>query len=1066
MTIPLASKDRLLLVDDDIVARTLARAMLRQAGFEVTIAENGEAALESFERERYALVLLDVLMPGIDGFEVCRRLREHPHGGKIPIIMITALTDAEPIERAYALGATDFIPKPINRALLTHRVRYNLQAADAMAVAERRGESLLRAQRLGRMGHWEWSAHDEFFNVSAPLRELFGLTQDNGHARTLLGLQTQTSYADRERVELARYALMQEGVGYEISYGVNCADGRHLDVCEQAVALRDGAGRIIGAEGIIQDISAHRQAEARLQQATDEAQDAIASMDKSISLMSATLESVENGILVTDRDRRITTFNQRLLRMWQFSTQVIARSPGRALLSHAMEQLTNPQQLLEKIETLYFQPEADSFDVIHFKDGRIFEVYSHPQLLGNEVMGRVWSFLDITQRQQAENALRMLSTALEQSPSGVVIVDLSGRVEYINSAFSAISGYALDEAVGQAIHRLQIDASNDAPQLVQARYDDLWNTMERGEIWQGEFTLRRKNGEIYVESTLAAPVRRQDDGVINYIFVKEDITEKKRLLLALQAAREAADCANRAKSEFLANMSHEIRTPLNGVLGLSQIGQAESVGRRSYATFARILSTGQHLLGVVNDILDFSKIEAGKLVIENVVLDLGLTLEQAVELIQERALEKGLHFVLDKADNLPTGCMGDGLRIRQILVNLLSNAIKFTEQGRIVLSVGRDRDRLIFRISDTGIGMSDEQMGRLFAAFEQADTSTTRRYGGTGLGLAITKRLVDLMGGEIAVTSALGQGSRFEFALPLIEAEPPPRPTIPAKYDPHAGGARLRGYSILAADDNEVNRLVLEELLGSEGAQLQCAVNGQEIVDIWQRSADKPWNIVLMDIQMPVLDGYGAVRALRAAGCTLPIVGVTAHALAEEREKCLAAGMVEHVTKPVFLETLVRVVLFHTRTGNDAPATLFAAAPPSVASLPAPVAAPAIAKSPTVAASGPIDWVGLLDRYKGNQAFVTRLAASLLDSHGESPARLRELATVLDFSALAFLAHSVKGAVGNLLAESTQQLAFQAEQAARANEPGAAKLAQQLASALEEVLSAIAARVAANGKPT
>lgn len=256
-------------------------------------------------------------------------------------------------------------------------------------------------------------------------------------------------------------------------------------------------------------------------------------------------------------------------------------------------------------------------------------------------------------------------------------------------------------------------------------------------------------------------------------------------------------------------------------------------------------------------------------------------------------------------------CLSDPLRIAQILVNLLSNAVKFTERGGITLEVGREGESLVFSVIDTGIGMTTEQLATVFAPFEQADNSTTRRFGGTGLGLAITRRIVELMGGTLSAESQAGAGSRFEVRLPCIEVAAA-QPAAPALAAP-GPGPRLAGLRILAAEDNEVNQLVLEDNLVSEGAEVTLAINGQEAVDhVRQRGADG-FDVVLMDVQMPVMDGYEATRQIRALAPGLPVIGQTAHALDEERATCLAAGMVDHLAKPLDPDQLIASILRHAR---------------------------------------------------------------------------------------------------------------------------------------------------------
>jgi len=372
----------------------------------------------------------------------------------------------------------------------------------------------------------------------------------------------------------------------------------------------------------------------------------------------------------------------------------------------------------------------------------------------------------------------------------------------------------------------------------------------------------------------------------------------------LEAARGEAERLAGVKTEFLANMSHEIRTPLNVVLGYAQAGQRECYRRKVQGYFDRILDAGELLLGVINDILDFSKIEAGKLAVERMSIDLVGAVERAEILVAPRAREKGLTWHIDYAPDLPQGCLGDGLRLTQVLVNLLTNAVKFTERGEVSLSVRCEGGALFFAVADTGIGMSAAQQAHLFQPFVQADTSTTRRFGGTGLGLAISHRLAELMGGEISVSSQPGQGSIFTLRVPYVAAQVPRS----EQAAPRREGPRLQGVSILVAEDNAFNQEVLAELLAPENPTLVFVDNGQQAVE---QVAAHPggFDAVLMDIQMPVMDGYEATRCILAGAHAPPIIGLTAHALAEEHARILAVGMVAHLTKPVKEDELVSAIL-------------------------------------------------------------------------------------------------------------------------------------------------------------
>jgi signal transduction histidine kinase/two-component SAPR family response regulator len=380
----------------------------------------------------------------------------------------------------------------------------------------------------------------------------------------------------------------------------------------------------------------------------------------------------------------------------------------------------------------------------------------------------------------------------------------------------------------------------------------------------------------------------------------------------LEDALARAERLARAKSTFLANMSHEIRTPLNGILGFAQMGYRDSAGHEPIqGHFSRILESGNLLLGVINDILDFSKIEAGRIRVARVPTDLGQVMHHVTDILQPRAEAKGLELAVSKDAEVPDLILGDPLRLVQVLLNLLSNAIKFTHAGRVELRFSREQDRLLIGVSDTGIGIDQARQALIFEPFEQLNDSTLQNPGGSGLGLSITRHLVELMGGEISLASTLGHGSVFTVRLPLVEAPPSAVSTELAPTPEGAAGSRLAGLRILAAEDNLINQLVLADMLESEGASVTMTANGREALDRFTQDGAAAFDLVLLDIAMPVMDGYEAARHILAMAPAMPIIGQTAYAMAEEKAACLAAGMVDRVTKPIDASALINVIQRH-----------------------------------------------------------------------------------------------------------------------------------------------------------
>ncbi|MEY2631879.1 MAG: hypothetical protein RIR00_533, partial [Pseudomonadota bacterium] len=542
---------------------------------------------------------------------------------------------------------------------------------------------------------------------------------------------------------------------------------------------------------------------------------------------------------------------------------------------------------------------------------------------------------DVTDRRRAEQAEQemrqhlaeselRLKTIIETEPECVLILAPDGKLIEINRA-----GIAMFEAD----HAGQLVGMNLVLMLAEAgqqAFSALFAQTLAGGAGMLEFEINGLKGSQRWLEAHAVPLKNRNDDIVGVLAVARDVSERRRSQQELEKhrhhledivaertselehARAQAERLARIKSEFLANMSHEIRTPLNGVLGFANQGlRRADVSAAVRQIFTKIDHSGQLLLGIINDILDFSKIEAGKLKLELTAVDLPRLLQETVELQSEPASAKDLRLGLALGPQLPPACLSDSLRLKQVLINLLSNAVKFTEQGSVELQANLEQGQLVFVVSDSGIGISPEQLERIFSPFEQADGSTTRKFGGTGLGLAITQRIIEMMGSHIEVSSTLGEGSRFRVCLPFTPCEAPRLP------QPAPGGAvgvaRLSAYRLLVAEDNEINREIIGDLLELEGATTVLVENGAEAVQRIREEGARAYDLVLMDIQMPVMNGHEAARAIQALAPELPIVGQTAHAFNEERQACFDSGMCDHLAKPIDPEKLVAVVLRRAR---------------------------------------------------------------------------------------------------------------------------------------------------------
>lgn len=618
------------------------------------------------------------------------------------------------------------------------------------------------------------------------------------------------------------------------------------------------------------------------------------------------ISHINAGILVENNQRKIVLTNSTFCRLFHINSGPeeltgLDCADAAKYLKHLFE---FPERFLERIETLLENKKTVTGEIVTLKDGTILERDFIPVYEAGELNGIMWLYRDVTLQKKVDLQIRQneekYRSIIENLKLGLLEVDTENRIAKAYKTFCELSGYQEDELIGMNIEDLLWDKADAAVMTDQNRKREL------GEADVYDIRIRKKNGSLAWFTVSGAPIYNLQKEITGSIGINIDITDRKLREAELKSAKELAENLLNVKKQFMANISHEIRTPLNVIIGMSDLIVANNTDPLLKEDLNIVQKSASQLLSLINNVLDFSKIEAGKIELKKEKINLKhLLLEQVqLQILEARKKRNHIKFYIDP--ETPELLFSDELRLKQIITNLLNNAIKFTENGTITLtcltiSNTQQSARIILQISDTGVGIPADKIETVFNSFEQAHHLSNRLFGGTGLGLSIVKNIVDVMGGKIWCESLVHQGSIFHVE---IEFSKHPNET-PTSETGKADTTDLKELRVLLAEDNEFNTLVARRLLQKWNCRVNCVSNGLECLNTLHQSK---YDVILLDIQMPVMDGYETIKHIRSSENPsirdIPVIAMTAHAFEGLQEKCLHAGMNDVISKPFSKEEL------------------------------------------------------------------------------------------------------------------------------------------------------------------
>lgn len=940
----MVDKIQILYIDDDAGDRLLVKDFLEKehGGFALTLAKSKEEFEALIHDKTFDLVLSDFNILGYEGFQVLKAVKAV--SPDTPVIIVTGTGSEEIAVKALKMGASDYIIKTPQHILrLPNTIHAILEKNRLLLEHESDRKKLLKMNRvyslISQINQLIVRTHDreELIHEACRIAIRFGKFQmawigfsdtgnegikpycwhgnENGYLSSV-NINQNTSVGDGMGPIQSAFTKGNYFVCNDIEHDPNFAPWREEALKRNyrssiALPIRK-ENKVIGTFNVYsdepyffdeQEINSFKEVVRDLSFALDTIQAEEIRRKNEKELLAYFEHDISADFLVT-ADGKLINCNKTFYKMFGI------KSDAQKEEFNITNLYKNPDERKELLEKVKKNGKVEDYEINLVKaDGT--PLYVLGNILGNfDEFGKLVSLreytVDITKRKLAEDMLVKLSRAVEQSPVTIIITNKDGKIEYVNPIFTKVTGYTFQEVEGE---NPRILSSNEKS---QKEYKKMWDTILSGKVWRGEFQDKKKDGELYWEQASISPITNESGEITHFVAVKEDITAKKAKDLELEMALEKAQESDRLKSAFLANMSHEIRTPMNGILGFAELLKEPKLNGDQQHEYLDIIEQSAHrMLSIITDIVNISKIESGQM---DIVISRG-NLNKEIDFLNsffkpetdKKNIKLSFHKGLsDDEVNIKT----DREKVTGILANLIKNAIKFTSEGFIDVGYQKKENILEFFVKDTGNGIQDKNKALVFERFRQGSESLTREYEGSGLGLSISKAYVEMLGGKIwfesKTTDISGKhGTEFRFTIPFYPVSKEPKHTV-SPLESANNNLNNKKFNILIVEDDEVSEMLLKFILEPVSNQIHHAPTGKKAIEITKKNPDI--DFILMDIRMPIMNGYDATRKIREFNKDVLIIAQTAFAMEGDREKALEAGCNDYITKPIQLDKF-RVIL-------------------------------------------------------------------------------------------------------------------------------------------------------------